>query len=297
MKVGLVLPTAEGDEGIPSYAELRDYALRAEAGGFDSLWVVDHLLFRFPEQPTRGIWECWSVLTALAEATERIALGTLVTCTAFRNPALLAKMAASVDAISGGRLILGLGAGWHHPEFDAFGIPFDHTVSRFDEALQIIVPLLREGRVDFRGQYYRAEDCELRPPSHRPGGPPILIGAFKPRTLRLTARHADLWNTCWLGQPTLLPERRAELEAACAEEGRDPASVGVTVGVSVAAPGHGRAELDPAKVLAGTVDEVAEGLRTYQRQGVAHVICALEPATPAAVDWLGDVLASTREGK
>jgi probable F420-dependent oxidoreductase len=297
MQIGLVLPIAEGENGTLSYPELRAYALRAEARGFDSLWVVDHLLFRFPERPTRGIWECWSVLAALAEATERLTLGTLVACTAFRNPAVLAKQAASVDAISGGRLILGLGAGWHQPEFDAFGIPFDHTVSRFDEALQIIVPLLREGRVDFRGRYYRAENCELRPGPARPGGPPILIGAFKPRTLALTARHADLWNTCWLGRPDLLPERRAALEAACVAEGRDPASLGVTVGVSVAGPGHTRTDLDPAKVLAGSPAAVADGLLAYQAQGVRHVICSLEPATLEAVDWLAEALPSVSKSQ
>lgn len=294
MQIGLVLPIAESEDGVLSYPELRAYALRAEACGFDSLWVVDHLLFRFPEQPTRGIWECWSVLAALAEATERLTLGTLVACTAFRNPAVLAKQAASVDAISAGRLILGLGAGWHQPEFDAFGIPFDHTVSRFDEALQIIVPLLREGRVDFRGQYYRAAQCELRPGPARPGGPPILIGAFKPRTLSLTARHADMWNTCWLGRPDLLPERRTALDAACATEGRDPASLAVTVGVSVAGPGHKRTNLDPTKVLAGSPEEVADGLRAYQAQGVRHVICSLEPATLEAIDWLAEALPVVR---
>lgn len=294
MQVGLVLPLGEDEHGTMSYPELRAFALRAEARGFDSLWLVDHLLFRFPEQPTRGIWECFSVLAAIAEATERITLGTLVACTAFRNPAVLAKQAASVDAISGGRLILGLGAGWHQPEFDAFGIPFDHTVSRFAEALQIIVPLLREGQVDFRGQYYRAEHCELRPGPVRPGGPPILVGAFKPRTLGLTARHADLWNTCWLGRPDLLPERRAALEAACAAEGRDPASLGVTVGVSVAGPGHTRADLDPRKVLAGSIVEVANGLRAYQAQGVRHVICAIEPDTLETIDWLAEALLAVR---
>ena len=294
MRIGLVLPIAEDADRVLSYPELRAYALRAEERGFDSLWVVDHLLFRFPEQPTRGIWECWSVLAALAEATEHLTLGTLVACTAFRNPAVLAKQAASVDAISGGRLILGLGAGWHQPEFDAFGIPFDHTVSRFDEALQIIVPLLREGRVNFHGEYYHADDCELRPGPARPGGPPILIGAFKPRTLALTARYADLWNTCWLGRPDLLPERRQALEAACVSEGRHPASLPVTVGVSVAGPGHSRSSLDPEKVLAGSAAEVADGLRAYQEQGVRHVICALEPATLGAIDWLAEALPAVR---
>jgi alkanesulfonate monooxygenase SsuD/methylene tetrahydromethanopterin reductase-like flavin-dependent oxidoreductase (luciferase family) len=202
-------------------------------------------------------------------------------------------MAAAVDAISEERLILGLGAGWHQPEFDAFGVPFDHTVSRFDEALQIIVPLLREGKVDFNGQFYRAPQCELQPPP-RAGGPPILIGSFKPRTMGLTARHADLWNTCWLGQPTLLGERRVALDAACAAEGRDPATLQTTVGLIVGAPGHDLRDLDPAKVLVGSTDEIAAGLRAHQQAGVAHAICSLTPGTISALDWLAEAVAAFR---
>ncbi len=215
MKIGIVLPISETDEGqMARYAELRAMALRAEADGFDSVWVYDHLLFRFPDNPTRGIWEAWTLLSALAEATERVELGALVLCTAFRNPALLAKMADTLDEVSGGRLILGLGAGWHRPEFDAFGLPFDHLVGRFEDALRIIHPLLRTGAVDFRGEYAQAPDCVSLPRSPRPDGPPILIGAFGPRMLRLTAQYADAWNTCWLGRPTKLAERRAAL-AGC----------------------------------------------------------------------------------
>ncbi len=151
MKIGIVLPFAEDPDagGMPSYATIRERALLAEAAGFDSIWLYDHLLFRFPDQPTVGIWEIWTVLSALAEATERVEIGTVVLCVPFRNPAILAKMADTLDEVSGGRLILGLGAGWNQPEFDAFGIPFDHRAARFEEALQIITPLLREGRVDF----------------------------------------------------------------------------------------------------------------------------------------------------
>src|SRR4051812_12310629 len=147
MRVGVIMPIAEGDAtGAPSYAAIRALARQAEAAGFDSIWVYDHLLFRFPEQPTGGIWEAWTLLAALAEATERVELGTIVLCVPFRNPAVLAKMADTLEEISGGRLILGLGAGWHQPEFDAFGIPFDHKVDRFEEALQIITSLLREAK-------------------------------------------------------------------------------------------------------------------------------------------------------
>jgi probable F420-dependent oxidoreductase len=290
MKIGVALPMAEGKEPIASYAEIRAFAQQAEAAGFDSIWVYDHLLMERGAGDRRGIWEAWTLLTALAEATRRVELGTLVLCTAFRNPAILAKMANDLDAISGGRLILGLGAGWHQPEFDAFGIPFDHKVDRFEEALAIILPLLREGRVDFAGSYYRAPNCELRPPPARPGGPPILIGAGKPRMLRLTARHADLWNTCWLGDAAELEAPRADLEAACAEVGRDPATLGVTVGVGISYPPD--SPVPPGRgALSGSVDAVAVGLRAYAERGVAHLIFAFLPTSnQEALAWLSEAL-------
>ncbi len=295
MKIGIALPINEDDAGNQaSYATVRGMAKQAEAAGFDSIWLFDHILFRYPERPTRGIWEAWTVLAALAEATEKVALGTLVLCVPVRNPALLAKMADALDEVSGGRLILGLGAGWHEPEFDAYGYPFDHLASRFEEALQIIHPLLTTGEVDFAGDYYQARECVSRPRGPRSGGPPILVGAGKPRMLRLTARYADAWNTCWLGLPTRLAERRADLDAACAEVGRDPATIETTVGVAVAYP-----DLDPTlegtedrdRYLAGPPAEIAAGLRAHAEAGVGHVIAAPFPNTPAALDRLSEALA------
>jgi probable F420-dependent oxidoreductase len=254
--------------------------LQAEAAGFDSVWLFDHLIFRFPNQPTSGIWEAWTFLAALAEATSRVELGTLVMCTPLRNPAILAKMAVTLDEVSGGRLILGLGAGWHQPEFDAFGVPFDHRVDRLEEALQIIAPLLRTGRVTFEGKYYRAIDCEIVPAGPRPSGPPILVASFRPRTLRLTARYADYWNTAWLGQVEGLEERRAALREACAAEGRDPATLQVTVGVNINYATTGMDDqTSPQKALSGSAEEIAAGLRGYADAGVGHVIASLEPLT------------------
>lgn len=299
MKVGLIPRMTEHTaHGIPSYGQLRGYAHQAEAAGFDSIWVCDHLLFRFPDLPTLGTWEAWSIATALAETTERLEIGTLVMCTAFRHPALLAKMAATLDEISGGRLILGVGAGWHQPEFDAFGLESDHKVARFAEAIQILVALLREGQVDFVGQYYRATQCELRPRGPRPSGIPLLIGAGGPRMLELTARYADSWNTCWLGQPTLLSERRDTLNRICYEQGRDPATLATTVGVNVAYTPPGATPAtppDPTQVLSGTTAEVAAGLRAYEAAGVAHLICSLDPLTDDALAWLSEVLAAFRD--
>ncbi|MCC6313721.1 MAG: LLM class flavin-dependent oxidoreductase [Thermomicrobiales bacterium] len=286
MKIGLVVPIAGTSESAPPrYAEIRRTAQQAETLGFDSIWLFDHLLYRFDGQPT-GIWEAWTMLAALAEATERVELGTLVICTAFRNPAVLAKMTDAVDEVSGGRLILGLGAGWHKPEFTAFGLPFDHLAGRFEEALEIITPLVRTGAVDFCGEYSQAPDCLNLPRGPRPDGPPILIASAGPRMLRLTARFADSWNTAWLGAPDELPARRAKLDAACAEVDRDPKTLATTVGVIIALPDLGAdaaMAADPAKALSGDAAALAEGFRAYASLDVAHVICDVFPRTSEAI--------------
>ena len=209
MKIGVVInPAQNRTTGInPAYTELRELAQAAESGGIDSIWLFDHLLFRFDGESTVGIWECWTLLSALAEATNRVELGTLVLCNPFRNPALLAKMAHTLDEVSGGRVILGVGAGWHQPEFDAFGYSFERRVDRLEEALQILNPLLRGESVDFDGTYYQASDCVIKPAGPRASGVPLLVAAFGPRMLRLVARYADQWNTAWLGQAHELAER------------------------------------------------------------------------------------------
>lgn len=287
MKVGVIIGISEdGETGeTPRYADVRASALAAEAAGIDAVWLYDHLVYRFGEPPvTRGTWEAWTLLSALAEATTRAELGVLVMCVPFRNPAVLAKMADTLDEVSGGRFTLGLGAGWHQPEFDAFGIPFDNKASRFEDGVKVITPLLREGRVDFRGTYASAPNCELRPRGPRPGGPPVLIASSGPRMLRLTAEHADSWNTAWLGDPSALDEPLAQLHAACDEVGRERASLGITVGITVRfpdllpAPDPGATAPDPAKVISGTVDYVAAALRGYAERGVAQVIVNVDPA-------------------
>ena len=167
MKVGVQLPEVEW---VPRWADIREMALAAEEIGLDSIWVGDHLLYRYPDdagnetQPARGPWEAWTQLAAVAAVTERIELGPLVAATSFHNPAMIAKKAATLDEISGGRLILGLGAGWNETEYRAYGFPFDHRVSRFEEAFTIIRVLLKDGRIDFAGDYYRLTDAELAPP-------------------------------------------------------------------------------------------------------------------------------------
>ena len=220
------------DGGTARWIDIKAMAQMAEDVGFDSIWVPDHLLFRLEEGPV-GVWECSSILAALAATTSRVELGTVVLCTAFRSPALLAKMADTIDEISGGRLILGLGAVFHDPEHHAFGYPIDHRYTRFEEAIRVIHGLLREGSIDFEGTYYQVRDCELRPRGPRPGGPQIMIGAKGKKMLRLTARYADLWNKNLFSgsghsRPEDLNPEKTLLDAACKEEGRDPATLGRT---------------------------------------------------------------------
>jgi alkanesulfonate monooxygenase SsuD/methylene tetrahydromethanopterin reductase-like flavin-dependent oxidoreductase (luciferase family) len=299
VKIGIMLPIAETDSGvILRYGEIRDAALQAERDQFDSIWIADHLLFEWDGQ-RRGIWESWTLLSALAEATTRIELGTLVMCTAFRNPALLAKMADAVDEVSAGRLIFGLGAGWHEPEFSAFGYPFDHLASRFEESLRIIAPLVRGDVADYRGEYERAVNCVSLPRGPRPNGPPILIGASRPRMLRLTAELADAWNTCWLGRASELPQRVAELRAACSDVGRDPATLDVTVGQIVTTPesNQNRDESDSAARFEFTsAENLAGEWQQFEEQGVAHLIVWPQPYESECVQLVTAALRNYRAG-
>ncbi len=299
MKVGVVMPIGENDYAgrTATYADLRGLARTAESDGLDSIWVFDHLLFRFGEQPAFGIHEAWSMLAALAADTHRVEVGTLVLALPFRSPAVLAKMAATVDEISGGRLILGVGAGWHEPEFEAFGIPFDHRVSRFEEALTILLGLLRDGRIDFAGRYYAARDSELIPRGPRPGTMPILIAGKGPRMLGLVARHADLWNAAWLGAADQLEPRLGPLREALAAEGRDPATLGVTVGANVVVSDLAAGEEQPSSAISGYAAQIAQGLREFEAAGVVHLVASLTPSTPDAVGVLARAVALSRDDR
>jgi alkanesulfonate monooxygenase SsuD/methylene tetrahydromethanopterin reductase-like flavin-dependent oxidoreductase (luciferase family) len=248
-----------------------------------------------PNAKAEGVWEGWSILAALAATTTRVALGPLVACAGFRNPALLAKMATTVDEISGGRLILGLGAGWHEPEFAAFGYPFDHRVARFEEAVTIIHGLLRDGQVNFSGTYYQAKACELRPRGPRPAGPPILIGGAGPRMLRTTARFADAWSRDFDAltagapphSPADLASWRVTVDTACTAVRRDPATLERMAAVAVSLPGAPNPRWE---ALTGSPAELAEGLRGYARAGFSHVQLWLDPSTEADIAAFGPVL-------
>jgi alkanesulfonate monooxygenase SsuD/methylene tetrahydromethanopterin reductase-like flavin-dependent oxidoreductase (luciferase family) len=302
LKVGLILPETERqmNGGSARWSDLREMAHLGEQIGADSLWITDHLIHREPGEAPRGMWECWSLISALAAVTERPEIGTLVLSTSFRNPALLAKMADTVDEISGGRLILGIGAGWNEPEYRAFGYPFDHRTDRFTEALAIISGLLREGRLDFEGAYYQARDCELRPRGPRPQGPPIMIGASGagPRMLELSARHADTWNTWFSGTGNTLEGLRpllARVDAACEAVGRDPRTLERSAAVIVEVGPHEPSAMTGPPVT-GSAAEIAAERRAYADAGVSHVQVWLEPNTPAGIAAFAPVLEALDRG-
>jgi probable F420-dependent oxidoreductase len=294
MKIGIRIehfaPGSELRTMLP-YTEIRDYAQEVEAGGLDSIWISDHMIYRFSPEFTAGPWECWTLLSALTAITNRVELGTLVLCNPFRNPALLAKMAHTLDEISGGRLILGIGAGWHQPEFNAYGFPYDKRVDRLEEALQILSPLLKGKRVDFTGTHYQVENCIVTPLGPREKGIPLLIGALGPRMMRLTAQYADQWNRAWLGDPQDIIEPLERLWKACAEVNRDPDTLEVTVSVSVAFPDLGKANPFSKKPLSGSVEEIANAFQRYAESGVNHII--LQP-TPQGLPALQRVIEAVR---
>jgi len=295
VKIGFVVLLALRPElgRAPRYPEIREMARRAEDAGFDSIWLYDHLLYRSPGQPTRGIWECWTMLSALTEATQRVEVGTLVLCNLFRNPALLAKMADTLDEVSKGRFVLGVGAGWNEPEFRAFGIPFDHRVGRLEEALQIISPLLKTGHVDFEGKYYQVRDCEITPRGPRVGGPPVLVAGSGPRMLRLTAQYADMWNPSgYLTAPSSFIEPRAKLRVACTEVGRDPTTLGLTAMVALAYPDLGEPPLSPhiPAYLSGSTEEIAAAMHGYEQMGVSHLMFHCAPYTATVLDRLAEAV-------
>jgi probable F420-dependent oxidoreductase len=288
-KIGVQLPEVERFVPWPDYLDL---ARRVEAAGFDSVWVGDHLVYDLPDGSTRGPYEAWTTLAAIAAVTERVEIGPLVASTAFHAPAMLAKQAATVDAISGGRLVLALGAGWNRREFEAFGFAYDRRVSRFEEALAIIAPLLREGRTTFHGEFYDVDDCVLDPRPVRAGGPPIMLGSNSPRMLGIGLPVVDCWNVWWSiydNSVERFAEAKAEVDAAT-PAGRH---VEATAAVLVTLPGgRGRVmgEGYAANVTTVTADGLADHVRGLAAAGATHLQLVLDPITAESIDLVGTLL-------
>ena len=296
LRVGVQLPEVEREVRWP---ELLDMARAIEDLGYDAIWVGEHLLYRWPDREPRGPWEAWTLMSALAAVTSRVTIGPLVACTAFHNPALLAKQAVTIDDVAEGRFVLGLGAGWNETEFRAFGFPFDHRIARFEEAFTVIRALLRDGAIDFDGTYYQARDCELLP-RPRPGRPRLLIGSNRPRMLRIAIPHVDAWNSWYTdtgNSPAGVVALRAVVNEACRDVDRDPAAIERTVAIHVRLPGgRGRTSGDDStadriRPLEGDPETMAAELRAYADAGIHEVQLVLDPIDRTAIERFAPVLA------
>ena len=268
-------------------------ARAAEEAGFDSVWLGDHLLYRGDGRPERGPWDVWTQLAALAAVTERVGLGPLVACTAFHPPGILARMAASVDEVSGGRLVLGIGAGWNEAEFRAFGIPYDRRVSRFEEAFEIVRRLLAGERLTFSGRFYAVEDAVLLPRPRR--RVPLMVGTTGERMLSITLPHVDAWNT-WFdefgNEPARFAELNARIDAAAERAGRDPREVerSACLLVAVDPSSQERPQLPDAPAV--PVDGLRAALRTLADAGADEAILVASPITEASIRELGGALST-----
>jgi alkanesulfonate monooxygenase SsuD/methylene tetrahydromethanopterin reductase-like flavin-dependent oxidoreductase (luciferase family) len=289
--LGLMVPISEQAAfgATPRFDDIVEIGLAARDAGFDALWFADHFVLGHGggDDPFRGVWECWTLMAAVAARVPDLQIGSLVACTGYRNPGVIAKMSEMIDEVSGGRFILGLGAGWHKPEYDQFGFPFDHRVSRFEDAISIIHPLLRQGRADYQGEFFQANEALNIPRGPRASGPPVLIGSNGPRMLNLIAQYADAWNTVWHSNTAKAREQLVTLDAACEAAGRDPGTLVRTAGGNLAREGYLGARPNPVPngdaAQAALIDE-------FRQLGFSHFICGLDPATPKSVEAFARVI-------
>jgi len=273
------------------WPEYRDMVHAAEKCGFDSMWLGDHLLYRGDGRPERGPWEAWTMLSALAAETERIDFGPLVACAGFHPPAVLAKMAATVDEISGGRFILGLGAGWNRPEFDAFGIPFDQRAARFEEALAVIAPLIAGDRVTHHGAFHDVDDAVLLPTPLRPV--PLMIGSVGERVLRAALPTATWWNTWfdWFGNSAegfaTLNERISRL---CADVDRDQTTLKRSACLLVVTDPAAGERPRPTDYSAATLADVRARVHELHDAGADEIILVSDPIDVRSIRTLAETL-------
>lgn len=294
MGIGIMLPMAEYSSfGKPvQFKDMVEMIRVAEDAGIDAIWLMDHFFFRPPvaDPGTEyGVWEAFTSAAALLQATTKINVGTLVSCLGWRNPGLVAKMTETLDEISQGRFILGVGAGWHEPEYDGYGYPFDHRVSRFEDALEIIAGLLREGRVTHLGDYFSAHDGIIQPrgPLGATGGSPILVGSSAPKMSRLMARHADAWNTGWHPTSEELVPMIAAVDQACAEVGRDPKTLVKTTGANIRMSTYTGAR---KKTIDGDNQAIADRLAQFREQGFRHFVAGIDECTPTSIEQLARIV-------
>lgn len=290
MSLGLMLPVGEGSHfgPTPRFTDMVEMAAAARDAGIEAIWLADHFSFTDAENDEiRGVWEAWTMMAAVAAAVPDVQIGSLVACTGFRNPGVIAKMTEAIDEISDGKFILGLGAGWHEPEYEQFGFPFDYRVSRFEDAIRIIHPLLREGKADYQGEFFQASDAVNRPRGPRPTGAPILVGSTGDRMLGLIAEFADAWNTVWHSDPVKVAELMPKVDAALDAIGRPRESLIRTAGGNFAMEGYMGRRPNPVE---GDAAMMATRLGEFRELGLSHFVCGLDPCTPATISEFGKVI-------
>lgn len=320
MRLGLALPqydySVAGEQPL-RFDTLVEHARHAERAGFDSVWLSDHLfldLAKYGGPADRfGCYEPIVTLAALARSVERVRLGTLVLCEALRPAAVLAKSLATLDRVSGGRLDVGLGAGWYEPDYTSIGVDMPSPRERLDrlgEALDIVRGLLGGGPFSYDGRHHRAQDAENLPPALQQPRPRVFVGGSGDRLLHLIAARADGWNTCWTWTPEQYRERLAVLDAACAKIGRDPATVWRTLGLyalcgederdlrrrferlcELSPPGiTALADLDTFRAgrLVGTIEQVGEQAARWRELGIETLVLGVG-SVPFHVGALDDV--------
>jgi probable F420-dependent oxidoreductase len=293
MRVGIQLPEVER---VVRWPEYRSLAVLAEESGFDSIWLGDHLLYRDGRRE-RGPWEAWTMLAAIAGVTERVTLGPLVACLGFHPPAVLAKMAATIDEISEGRFVLGVGAGWNRPEFEAFGIPYDRRVARFAEAYHVVQPLVTGGRATVHGEFVDVDDSVLLPPMQR--AVPIMVGSNGRRMLELTLPSADSWNT-WFSEfgndAEGFARRSAVVDQIAITVGRDPSTIDRSACVLVITDptSDERVPTEGVTAIDGTPAQIAAALAEIGDAGADEVIVVVGPIDERSIRTVAESVAILR---
>lgn len=296
MEIGLVLPMFEepGSGEKPPWTTIKAIALQAEAIGFDTVLIADELLWRIRSWPgPRGWWECVAIVGAVAVATSTIDIGTWVISALHRNPGLIVKSAETLDEISNGRFLFGLGAGHAGDQGATFGYPEDATVSRYEEALEIIVPALRGETVSREGKYHRVRELEIRPRGPRPGRIPLMLGGHGPRTMRLAARHADIWSAFATESslPAWFEPMLKRFDEACEDVGRDPTTLGRSIGVFVEPTDDHNAEATGFGVpISGSSAEIAAAINRFGELEVNRVELILWPGNEQSLAAVEPVL-------
>ncbi len=277
----------------PRFSDIIDISSLAASVGFETLWYADH--FSFPsDDGLRGAWDAWTLMAAVAARVPDVTIGPMVACTAYRNPGVIAKMTEMIDEVSGGKFILGLGAGWQKDEYDQFGIQFEPRVSQFEEALGIIHGLLRDGEADVQGRFHQANQARNLPRGPRPDGPPIMIGSTSPRMLSLLMTYADAWNTCWYGNTKGIPGKLQTLEVAAEKAGRDPTTIVKTIGIAVAGEGYTGSRPNPRR---GDAETQLNFLYEVEDLGFTHICVGLDPCTPRAIEAYAPVVEKFLAGR